>query len=83
MAGVCTQLERDNLPGRVTRLLRMERGEGAGRARLDRAEGGDPRRTGPSRTTIQDVPLGDGNATFDGNGTIEIATIRYSEYSPF
>ena len=46
--------------------------------RLDRAEGGDLQRTGPSRTTIQDVPLGVGSATFDGNGTIEIATIRYS-----
>ncbi len=50
----------------------------AGRALLDRVEGGDLWRTGPSRTTIQDVPLGVGNATFDGNGTIEIATIRFS-----
>ena len=54
MAGVCTPLDRDNLPGRVTRLLRMERGEGdTGRARLDRVEGGDSRRTGPSRTTTK------------------------------
>ena len=29
----------------------------AGRMRLDRVEGGDSRRTGPSRTTNQDVPL--------------------------
>ena len=29
----------------------------AGRARLDRVEGGDSQRTGPSRPTIQDVPL--------------------------
>ena len=50
----------------------------AGGGRLDRVEGGDLRRTGPSRTTIQDVPLGVGNGTFVGNGTIEIATIRYS-----
>ena len=35
-------------------------------------------RGGPGRTTIKDVPLGVGNATFDGNETIEIATIRYS-----
>ncbi len=77
MAGVCTPLDRDNLPCRVTRLLRMERGEGTGRVRLDRVEGGDSQRTGPSRTTVQDVPLSVGNATFDGNGTIEIATIRY------
>ncbi len=31
--------------------------KGAGRARLDRVEGGDSRRTGPSRTKIQDVRL--------------------------
>ena len=37
----------------------------------DRMEGGDLRRTGPSRTTIQDVPLCIGNATSDGNGTID------------
>ena len=33
MAGVCASLDRDNQPGRVTRLLRLER--------LDRFEGGD------------------------------------------
>ena len=59
-----------------------ERGRGdAGRAQLDRVEGRDLWRTGPSRTTIQledaPGPLGVGNATSDGNGTIEIATIRY------
>ena len=45
----------------------------AGRARLDRVEGGDSRRTGPSRTTTQDVPLEVGHAsvpTDNGNGTI-------------
>ena len=50
-------LDRDKMPGRVTRLLRMEWKRDAGRARLDRVEGGDSRRTGPSRTMIQDVPL--------------------------
>ena len=40
----------------------------AGRARLDRVEGGDLRRTGPSQTKIQDAQLGVGNATFDGTG---------------
>ena len=44
----------------------------AGRARLDLVDGGDARRTGPSRTTTQDVQLGVGNATFDGTGTIRI-----------
>jgi hypothetical protein len=52
-----TSLDRDNMPGRVTRVLRMEWKRDAGRARLDRVEGGDSRRTGPSRPTIQDVPL--------------------------
>ena len=52
-----TWLDRDNMPGRVTRLLRMEWKRDAGRARLDRVEGGDSRRTGPSRPMIQDVPL--------------------------
>ena len=45
----------------------------AGWARLDRVEGGDSRRTGPSRTTIQDVLLEVGHAsvpTDNGNGTI-------------
>ncbi len=58
----------------------MERGEGRGPGAVGPAgvEGGDLRRTGPSRTTIQDVPLGVGNATSDGNGATEIATIRYS-----
>ena len=52
-------LDRDKMPGRVTRILRMEWKRDAGRARLpvDRVEGGDSRRTGPSRTMIQDVPL--------------------------
>ena len=81
MAGVCTPLDRDNLQGSVTRLLRMERGKGAGRARLDLVESGDSWRTGPSRATIQDVPLGVGNAPSDGNGTNEIALIP-SRYSP-
>ena len=88
MAGVYTWLDRNNLPGRVTRLLRWSEERGAGRepgcsewsekrdagwARLDRVEGGDSRRTGPSRTTIQDVPLEVGHAsvrTDNGNGTI-------------
>jgi hypothetical protein len=35
---------------------------GAGRARLDWVEGGDSRRTGPSRTKIQDVRLEVGHA---------------------
>jgi len=35
----------------------------AARARLDRAESRGLRRTGPSRTTIQDVPLEVGHAT--------------------
>ena len=52
-----TSLDRDKMPGRVTRLLRMEWKRDTGRARLDRVEGGDSRRTGPSRPTIQDVPL--------------------------
>ena len=55
-----------------------ERDAGRARtARLDRVERGDLRQTGPSRTTIQEVPLGVGNATSDGNGTIEIATNRF------
>jgi hypothetical protein len=33
-----------------------------GRGRLDQVEGGDSRRTGPSRITIQDVPLEVGHA---------------------
>jgi hypothetical protein len=38
----------------------------AGRARLDRVEGGDLWRTGPSRTTVPDVPLevGHSNGVF-------------------
>ncbi len=35
----------------------MEQGERCRSGRLDWVEGGDSRRTGPSRTTIQDVPL--------------------------
>ena len=46
--------------------------------RLDRVEGGDSRRTGPSRTTTKMYSWGVRNVTFDGTGTIEIATIRYS-----
>jgi hypothetical protein len=75
----------DNLPGRVTRLRRMEpeRGEGpcgrgpgavgpGGRQRLaaGRAEPGhDPRCT---------RAVGVGNAASDGNGTVENATSRHS-----
>ena len=56
----------------------------AGRARLDRVEGGDSRRTGPSRTTIQDVPLEVGHAsvpTDNGNGTIpqRFVTLLYKD----
>ena len=84
MAGIYTPLnwDSDNLPGRFTRLRRMERREGpcgrgpgavgpGGRQRLaaDRAE--------PGRARDAPGPLGVGNATSDGNGTIEIATIRY------
>jgi hypothetical protein len=50
-----------NMPGRirVTRLPRWSKESDAGqsRTRLDRVEGGDSLRTGPSRTTNQDVPL--------------------------
>jgi hypothetical protein len=57
MAGVCTLLDRENLTCRAVSLDCSEWSEekDAGRARLDRVEGGDSRRTGPSRTTIQDV----------------------------
>ncbi len=52
-------------PGRAASLDCSGRSEerDAGRARLDRVEGKDSRRTGPSRTRIQDVPLG-------ANGTL-------------
>ncbi len=52
-----TSLDRDNMPGCVTRILRMEWKRDTGRAQLDRVEGGDSRRTGPSLTMIQDKPL--------------------------
>jgi hypothetical protein len=67
-----------NLPGRVTRLLRMERGEGRG---LGSVGPGRRRRLAAGRAEPdhdQDVVLGVRNVTFDGAGTIEIATIRYS-----
>ena len=82
MAGVCTPLDRDNVPGRVTRLLRMERGEGRG---LGAVGPGRRRRLAADRAEPeslpdhdQDVQLGVRNVTFDGTGTIEIAPIRYS-----
>ena len=57
MAEIYASLDRYNLPGRITRLLPWSKERDAGQARLDRVEGGEPRRTGPSRTTSQDVPL--------------------------
>ena len=42
----------------------------AGRARLDRVEGGDSRRTVPSRTTTQDVPLEVGHASVPQQTTV-------------
>ena len=73
-------------------LGQMVRGEGRGPGAVGpicsrtmskhmQVEGRDLRRTGPSRATIQDVPLGVGNAPSDGNGTNEIALIP-SRYSP-
>ena len=50
----------------------------AGRARLDRVEGGDSRRTRAEPDHDQHVQLGVRNVIFDGTGTIEIAPIRYS-----
>ena len=52
-------------PGRAASLDCSGRSKerDAGRARLDRVESGGSRRTGPSRTTIQDVPLEVGHAT--------------------
>jgi hypothetical protein len=52
-----TSLDWDNMPGCVTRILRMEWKRDTGRARLDRVEGGDSQQTGLSRTMIQDVLL--------------------------
>ncbi len=60
--------------GCVTRMLRMEWERDTGRARLDRVEGGDSRRTGPGRPTIRDVPLEVGHVsvpTDKGNGTTQ------------
>ena len=57
MAGVYASLDRYNLPSRITRLLLWSEERDAGQVRLDRVEGGEPRRTGPTRTTSQDVPL--------------------------
>ncbi len=73
MAGVCTWLDRDKLPGRATRLTRLGLGLGlaelewsgerdSGRAGSDWVDGGDSRRAGLTRsrtggTAIQDVPL--------------------------
>ncbi len=87
--GVCAsldssdeRLDRDNLLGSVTRLLRMERGEergsgtvGPGKRRRLAAgwaePDGDPRCTfGCRQRHIA--------GTSDSNGTIEIATIRHS-----
>ncbi len=48
---------------------RSEEGD-AGRARLDRVEGRDSRRTGPSRTSMQDVPLGANGTPMPVTGAI-------------
>ena len=57
MAEIYASLDWYNLPGSITRLLPRSKERDAGQARLDRVEGGEPRRTGPSRTMSQDVPL--------------------------
>ena len=59
-------------PGRAASLDCSGRSEGsdAGRARLDRVEGGDSRQTGPSRTTIQYVPLGANGTLIPSTGVI-------------
>jgi hypothetical protein len=46
-----------NMPGRITRLPRWSKERDTGRTLLERVEGSDSRRTGPSRTTNQDMPL--------------------------
>ena len=48
---------RYNLQGNITRLPPWGKERDFGQARLDRAEGGEPLRTGPGRTMSQDVPL--------------------------
>ena len=57
MAGIYAPLDWFNMPGRITRLPQWSKERDAGRMRLDRVEGRDSRRNGPSRTTSQDVPL--------------------------
>ena len=50
----------------------------AARARLDRVESRGLRRTGPSRTTVQDVPLEVGHATVpaaNGNGNFPVTAL--------
>jgi len=50
----------------------------AARARLDRVESRGLRRTGPSRTTVQDVPLEVGHATVpagNGNGIFPVTVL--------
>ena len=65
--------------GRVARLLQGSKERVAGRARLDRAESGGSRRTGPSRTTIQDVPFEVGRATVpaaNGNSILPVTALN-------
>jgi len=60
MAEIYASLDRCNrlgTVGSITRLHQWSKERDAGRMRLDRVEGGDSRRTGPGRTTSQDVPL--------------------------
>ena len=57
MAGIYASLDWYNMQGRITRLPGWSGGGDAGQARLDRVEREVSRRTGPSRTTSQDVPL--------------------------
>ncbi len=51
-------------------------------ARLNRVEGGDSRRTGPSRTMMQDVPLEVGHVyvpTDNSNGTMTTSWLGESK----
>ena len=57
MAGIYAPLDWFNMPGRITRLPLWSKERDAGRTRLDWVEGGDSRRTGPSRSMSQDVSL--------------------------
>jgi hypothetical protein len=54
------QMDRDTTPGRAARLLQKSKERVAGRALLDRAEGGGSRRTGLGRAKIQECAVGSG-----------------------